>query len=154
MDELKHAPVEALAVTREEAHEGFAFVKRTFVPRTPGGRMTASVYELAPGKAAYPYHYHIECEELFFILSGQGTLSTPQGERPVRAGDLLHFPACEQGAHKLTNTSAETLRYLDVDTCTPLDMAVYPASGKVGVFGPGISQIYREKEQTDYYDGE
>jgi uncharacterized cupin superfamily protein len=64
-----------------------------------------SVYEIPPGKAAYPYHFHHKNEETFYILSGKGVLRTPDGERKVTAGELLFFPTGPEGAHKLTNTS-------------------------------------------------
>ena len=51
-----------------------------------------SVYEIPPMKAAYPYHFHHNNEETFYIISGEGILRTPNGEREVGAGDLLFFP--------------------------------------------------------------
>src|SRR5690606_31385298 len=110
-----------------------------------------SLYEIPPQKAAYPYHYHTKNEEAFYILQGSGLLKTPEGERPVAAGDLIFFPANEKGAHKLTNTSeTEMLIYLDFDTHNDLDVAFYPDSGKIGVWGQGINQVYRVQEQVTY----
>ena len=113
------------------------------------------VYELPPGKSAYPYHYHLKNEETFFILRGEGLLRTPEGERTVKAGDLLFFPAGETGAHKLTNTSdTEMLVYIDFDIVHDLDVAVYPDSGKLGIWGKDTNRIYRLDDDVDYYEGE
>ena len=94
-------------------------------------------------------------EEIFYIISGHGLLRTPDGERAVSAGELLFFPAEASGAHKLTNDSeTETLVYLDVDTASPLDAAVYPDSGKIGIWGMGVNKVFRAEDAVDYFDGE
>ena len=113
------------------------------------------VYEIPPQKSAYPYHYHHKTEETFYILSGQGTLKTPEGDRVVTAGELIFFPAGPEGAHKLTNTSeTENLVYIDFDVPHDLDVAVYPDSDKIGIWGMGINQVFPKSAAVDYYDGE
>ncbi|WMJ86032.1 hypothetical protein [Anaerocolumna sp. MB42-C2] len=72
-------------------------------------------------------------------------MKTPNDERIVSAGDLLYFPAEEKGEHKLTNSSSnETLVYLDFDTCNLVDVAFYPDSGKIGVWGLNINKLYKQ----------
>ena len=93
-------------------------------------------------------------EECFYILSGSGTLKTPQGKREVKAGDFLFFPANENGAHKLTNTGTEPLTYLDLDTAHDIDVTFYPDSDKIAVWGRGINQVYKTENQVNYYEGE
>ena len=132
----------------------YEYYRRDFVKRADGRGCVVSVYELPPGKSAYPYHYHATVEETFYIVSGCGTLRTPGGERTVRAGDMLFFPAGEGGAHKLTNTSEEPLVYIDFDTADRLDAAFYPDSGKVGVWGSGVNKVFRIGDEVDYYQGE
>lgn len=137
-------------------HEKFAYTRYTAVTREESGQLTASVYEVPPGKAAYPYHYHTSCAELFYILSGIGELTTPAGKRHVSAGDILYFPPDETGAHKLANLSDhEPLSYLDVDTLAQTDVCFYPDSEKVGVLVAGReSTFYTEDSRVDYYQGE
>ena len=82
-------------------------------------------------------------------------LRTPEGERPVRPGDLIFFPAGEAGAHKLTNTSeSENLVYLDFDVVHDLDVTIYPDSGKLGIWGMDTNKIYRLGDDVDYYENE
>lgn len=81
-------------------------------------------------------------------------MRTPQGERPVCAGDFLFFPAGAHGAHKLTNTGDIDLVYLDFDTSHGIDVTFYPDSDKIGVWGLGINQVYKTDSQVDYYEGE
>ena len=82
-------------------------------------------------------------------------MKTPEGEKTVSAGDLLFFPANSDGAHKLTNLSdTEDLVYLDFDVVHDLDVAVYPETGKLGVWGKNINRVWRQQDDVDYYDGE
>src|SRR6476659_8258024 len=62
-----------------------------------------SLWELPPGEAAYPYHFHYADEELVVVLSGRPTLRTPQGERELEEGEALRFPVGEEGAHQILN---------------------------------------------------
>ena len=136
-------------------HPGFEFKKRVIVGKEDSESFEVSVYEVPPGKSAVPYHYHLRNEEVFFILSGTGLLKTPEGERTVSAGDFLYFPNNEAGAHKITNTSeTEPLVYADFDILHDPEIAFYPESGKVGIFGKGHRLIFRQSETVDYYDGE
>ena len=155
MPEIKHSNIEKIPVSHRCEHTGYEYYRRKFVPIGGANNALVSVYEIPPGKAAYPYHYHHKNEETFYILSGEGILRTPDGERKVSAGDLLFFPAGPAGAHKLTNCSdKENLTYLDFDVVHDVDIAVYPDSGKIGVWGMGINQIYPQSSAVDYYEGE
>ena len=136
-------------------HPGYEFVKRTIVGKGESEHFDVSIYEVPPGKAAVPYHFHLRNEELFFILSGTGLLKSPEGERMVTAGDFLFFPNNEKGAHKITNTSeTETLVYADFDIRYDPEIAFYPDSEKVGIFGKGYRLIFPTSEQVGYFDGE
>lgn len=144
----------ARCVTKSE-HPGYEFKRRIILGGEESEHFDVSVYEVPPGKAAFPYHYHLRNEEVFFILSGNGLLKTPEGERTVTAGDFLYFPNNENGAHKLANTSdREPLVYADFDTRHDPEVAVYPDSDKVGIYGGGIRMLFRAAEKVDYYDGE
>ena len=153
MDEILRLRPEDVPCKHVHDHDGYEYRKRTLVSRGQAG-CVAGLYEIPPGKAAYPYHYHLKNEEMFYILSGSGVLKTPQGERPVRACDFLFFPANQNGAHKLANTGAEPLTYLDFDTSHEIDVTFYPDSGKIGVWGRGTNQVYNTNDQVGYYEGE
>ncbi len=136
-------------------HPGYEYKKRKIVGRGDAKQCVVSVYEIPPGKAAYPYHFHSSNEEVFFILKGSGKLITPEGERAVGEGDFLFFPAGESGAHKLVNASeTQHLIYIDFDTKNDIDIAVYPDSNKIGVWGGGINRTFRLDDNVDYYEGE
>lgn len=155
MDEVLHIKAAQAPASHKAEHAGYAYVKHELVSKGTARHCAASLYEVPPGKAAYPYHYHTVNEESFYILSGAGEVRTPSGTRRAGAGDFLFFPAGEAGAHKLTNTSeTEPLVYLDFDATAGVDVAFYPDSGKIGVFGKEISQLYKLADQVDYYEGE
>ena len=155
MSQIKHSKVEDIPASHKCEHEGYEYFRRKFVPFGTANHTHVCVYEIPPMKAAYPYHFHYKTEETFYIISGTGTLKTPEGERTVTAGDLLFFPAGEAGAHKLTNVSdTENLVYIDFDATHELDVAVYPDSDKIGIWGMGINQIFPKSADVDYYEGE
>src|SRR5205823_7426332 len=58
-----------------------------------------SLYEVPPGKRAWPYHYHDANEEWLVVAAGRPTLRTPAGERELAPGDVAGFPQGEAGAH-------------------------------------------------------
>lgn len=135
--------------------EEYEYFRRSFVPRSAGHESLVCIYEVPPGKAPYPYHYHLKDEETFFIISGQGALRTPEGERTVKAGEFLFFPPTERGAHKLINTSeTENLVYIDFDVIHDVDICLYPDSGKIGVWGKDVNKLFPLDSRVDYYHGE
>jgi len=155
MSGFKYQKIDEIPVRHKTPHPDYEYYKRTFVPRSSGTKTLVNIYEIPPLKSAYPYHYHLKDEETFFILSGEGKLRTPEGERAVSAGDLLFFPPNPAGAHKLTNTSAtEKLVYIDFDIVHDLDVAVYPDSGKIGIWGKNINQLFESDSNVNYYKGE
>ena len=155
MSKIKHSNIEDLPIRHKCEHEGYEYRRRKFLSFGEAKNSLVSVYEVPPGKAAYPYHYHHKNEETFYILSGEGILQTPEGEKKVSAGDLLFFPTGAEGAHKLTNCSdSENLVYLDFDVIHDIDVTVYPDSDKIGIWGMGINKLFPQRNNVDYYEGE
>ena len=155
MGRIIHTRFDDLSPRRDGDGGRYEYEERPAIPDDASRHCTVSFYTLAPGKSNYPYHYHLDQEEVFYIVSGEGILKTPEGERPVRAGDLLFFPAGEQGAHKLTNSSdSAPLVYIDFDTIAAMDVAVYPDSRKVGIWSAELNKVFRLADKTHYYDGE
>lgn len=155
MTKIKHIKMSELSGKHKSEHTCYEYFKKDFVPRGYADKTMVSIYEIPPLKSAYPYHFHLKNEETFYIISGEGILKTPDGDQTVSAGDLLFFPAGSEGAHKLTNTSAaEKLVYIDFDVIHDLDVAIYPDSGKIGVWGKNVNKVYKLNADVDYYEGE
>lgn len=128
-----------------------------------GEALGCSLYEIPPGKRAWPYHYHTANEEALFVLQGTGTVRLAHETHPLQAGDYVALPADDRGAHRVMNDGSEPLRYVMLSTMIEPDVAVYPDSGKIGVFAgapPGgsgertVGGFYRFNDEVDYWTGE
>lgn len=137
-------------------HEPYEYFKYEVTKRNKENQCYVAIYEIPPQKANYPYHYHLKNEEVFYIISGEGILETPEGERCIRAGDIIVCPPSEKGAHRIINSSqTEILVYLDCDTVNSPDIAYYPSSGKVGLIVTGEPGLfYKIGDEEPYYEGE
>jgi uncharacterized cupin superfamily protein len=122
-------------------------------------RLGLGVWELAPGQAAYPYHFHIQEEEVLIVLEGTLSLRTPDGWRELPTGEAVRFPRGESGAHQVVNWGEQPARFLAISTSGDADICVYPDSDKVGAFerlptGRGLFTMFRAEDQVDYHHGE
>jgi len=118
-----------------------------------------SLWELPPGEAAYPYHFHYSDEEIVIVLSGRPSLRTPEGTRELEEGEAVHFPLGEEGAHQIINQSEETVTFLAISSSGRPDVVVYPDSDKIGIGqrlprGGGLRAFFRRGDAVGYYEGE
>lgn len=140
-------------------HDGFR-AKRARVSRQAGSeRLGLSLWELPPGEAAFPYHYHLAEEELLVVLDGAPSMRTPAGWRELAEGEVVAFPRGERGAHQLLNRTAETVRFLAFSTNGEPDIVIRPDSGTLGAYerqvdGGGLRAVFRAGDAVDYYEGE
>src|SRR3954454_19975825 len=99
--------------------------------RTPGSGMSASVYVVEPGEKHLPYHFHHGAEEILLVLEGTPTLRTPEGERALTAGDVVHFPRGPDGAHPLRSDGGTPPRFVVPAAGTSPEVVEYPDAGKL-----------------------
>jgi uncharacterized cupin superfamily protein len=138
--------------------EGFRAL-RARLGRQAGSRdLGASLWELPPGEAAYPYHFHLAEEELIVVLNGRPLLRARGGWRRLEEGEVVSFLVGEEGGHQLHNDTDTPVRLLALSTQRP-DVVVYPDSGKVGAFeripeGGGLYKLFRLEDATGYWEGE
>jgi mannose-6-phosphate isomerase-like protein (cupin superfamily) len=79
-------------------------------PELAGHRdFLAGVIRYADGRS--PYHFHTGCEHFYLLLEGEATLRTDEGERPVRAGQLVFIP--EQERHQLVARTGAPLVFME-----------------------------------------
>jgi uncharacterized cupin superfamily protein len=137
-------------------HDPYEYYKYEVTKRSAENQCYVAIYEIPPQKANYPYHYHLNNEEVFYIISGSGVLETPDGVRNISAGDIVVCPPSDKGAHKIINNSpTEKLVYLDFDTVNSPEVVYYPNSDKVGVIVNGKSStFFKSNTNVDYYEGE
>jgi uncharacterized cupin superfamily protein len=121
-------------------------------PLVGAQQLGLSVYGIPPGQSICPYHYETGEEEWLIVLEGRATLRTPEGEQELGPWDCAFFPAGEEGAHKVTNHTDETIRVCIWSNRLPVATSVYPDSEKVGAWPPG--KLFRLSDAVDYWDGE
>ncbi len=142
---------------------GYTWARRGL--RRPLGTelLGASLYELPPGEATFPFHWHWANEELLIVVAGDVTLRTPDGERELTAGDVVAFPRGPEGGHQVRNRSEGSARILIASTMLQPEVAEYPDSGKIiaaagGPFGPGedapLKLPLRKDDAVSYWEGE
>jgi uncharacterized cupin superfamily protein len=112
-----------------------------------------SLYEVPPGKRAWPYHHHDNNEEWLVVVDGRPTLRTPEGERELEPGDVAGFPQGEAGAHDISNRGDEPVRVAIFSTLRQ-GSVVYPDSDKIGAGPPWDRRYFRRADAVDYWDGE
>jgi uncharacterized cupin superfamily protein len=114
----------------------------------------ASLYELAPGQKSYPYHFHHIQEEWVIVLRGEPTLRDPAGDRRLAPGDCVVFKRGAEGAHQIRNDTDEPVRVLMLSSVAEVEVAEYPDSGKIGIWGRDLRKILRADAELDYFHGE
>lgn len=142
----------------ESTRDGFRWRGARVGDRLGAGRIGASVIDLEAGARSWPYHYHHGVEEWLYVLGGSPVLRTPDGERALRAGDLVCFPAGPDGAH----TVAGPGRIMLLSANREPSISVYPDSDKVGP-RPAVTGgaqrspdalNFRRGDAVDYWEGE
>jgi uncharacterized cupin superfamily protein len=88
-------------------------------------QVSARVFALADGQHSHPYHFHHGVEQWLAVLGGSPRLRTPDGERTLREGDVVAFPAGPAGAHQVQGQG----RILILSEVADLDVVEYPESG-------------------------
>ncbi len=106
--------------------------------RIGAARIGAAVYEAEAGRPIWPYHYHHGTEEWLYTLSGTPVLHDPAGERPLRAGDVVCFPANHLGAHTFSGPGRFVV--FSADAAAGPHVSVYPDSDKLSIW-PGPDEV-------------
>jgi uncharacterized cupin superfamily protein len=113
-------------------------------------------YDIVPaGKRSCPFHSHRGEEEMFFIVSGSGTLRYGSETKKIRAGDVICCPTGgPETAHQIINDSDADLAYLSVSTMMPAEVCEYPDSKKIGAYGGDLRHLTRVEHDIDYWTDE
>jgi uncharacterized cupin superfamily protein len=139
-------------VEGEWERPGFAGRVTRVGDRLGSSQIGGSVYELGDGETAWPYHYHHGVEEWLIVVEGAPTVRTPEGERSLRAGDVVCFPPGPVGAHSMRGPG----RVLVLSANRSPSIAVYPDSDKLGTRPADDADRldFRRGDAVDYWEGE
>ena len=104
---------------------------------------------LFPGGESALLHRHSRQDEFVYILQGEPTLVTDDGEIVLRPGMCAGFPA--QGrAHQLVNRTKLDVVYLEIGDRSAGDEGFYPADDLQAASGPDGKWIFTHKDGTRY----
>ncbi|MBX2804325.1 MAG: cupin domain-containing protein [Myxococcales bacterium] len=138
--------------------ERFASRSKRLGAAASGKRLGCSLWEVEPGKTAFPMHAHLGVEEALYILAGSGTLRLGEARIRVGPGTYVALPPSADLPHQLLNTGTEPLRYLCLSAASDLDVCLYPDTGKVltsqAPWPDGYRTLTQQGETTGYFDGE
>lgn len=81
---------------------------------------------LKPGAESALRHSHARQDEFVYILEGNPTLRTDEGETFLSPGMCAGFRAGTGNAHHLVNRTAEDVVYVEIGDRTPGEIATYP----------------------------
>ena len=85
----------------------------------------ANLLELPPGSWSAQRHWHERQDELVYVLEGEATLVTDEGETTLSAGMVAGFPAGTGNGHHIVNRSGVVVRLLEIGTLTSEETAHY-----------------------------
>jgi uncharacterized cupin superfamily protein len=151
----------------ESKGERFGYTGRRLGPQVGAKSIGTSYIEIAPGRQAFPHHFHTANEEAVFIIEGTGILRIGKDEVQIVAGDYISFPVGPDHAHSIRNESGAPLKMLAISTLHPVEIVGYPDSKKFGVAAmadaskglmstgsPWVRLMIRDQASVDYYEGE
>ena len=153
---LSAVPVEEL---KGPADSPFAGRRQRVGAAVGAAKLGYSVFTVAPGKAAFPFHTHYTNEEMIYIFEGEGRLRIGAEEAAVASGTFIAFPPGAEKPHQLINTGGGDLKYLCVSTMEYPDITEYPDAKKIGALtcapgGGSFRAFYRKGDDVNYYEGE
>jgi uncharacterized cupin superfamily protein len=145
----------------ESDRPGFTYRRARLGRQAGSERLGASLFELAPGQAQFPLHYHLGNEELLIVVTGTPTLRTADGERELREGQVVALPVGERGVHQIVNRTQRPVRILLVSEMIGPDIVVRPESGKLSAFGrapgsadEGMHEVFFLRDAVEFWEGE
>ena len=100
---------------------------------------------LEPGAASALRHWHLRQDEFVFVLEGELTLVTDDGEQVLGPWTCAGFPGGVPNGHHLVNRTSSPAVYLEVGDRLPGDGADYPDHDlKVRTTPAGWRYVHRD----------
>ncbi|HSW06485.1 cupin domain-containing protein [Aquabacterium sp.] len=81
---------------------------------------------LEPNAQSSVRHWHTLADEFLYVIEGELSLRTNDGEFLLQPGACMGFKAGDKNAHHLINRSAALAKFIVVGSRVPGDMAFYP----------------------------
>jgi uncharacterized cupin superfamily protein len=104
---------------------------------------------IGPGGESALLHRHSRKDEFIYILEGEPTLVTDQGEVALAPGMCAGFPAGGV-AHQLVNRTDRDVLYLEIGDRSPGDEGSYPNDDLRAVLGADGKWVFTHKDGSPY----
>lgn len=115
-------------------------------------QLGVNLLTLKPGAWSSQRHWHTGSDEFVYVLEGEVTLVTGDGEEVLRAGDAAGFKAGDSSGHCLQNRGAVEARVIEIGTRLANDTAYYPEIDLVAHAG-GKPATFTHRDGTPYEIG-
>jgi uncharacterized cupin superfamily protein len=125
-------------------------VKRAMTEKLGLTQFGVNITTLEPGARSSLRHSHAQEDEFVYVLSGELTLITNDGERKLRASMAAGFPRGDGDGHHLVNNGTAPASYLEIGTRSSDDDVDYPDLDMKGVKRGGRYSFFRKN--GDPYD--
>ena len=139
---------------RDDRPPGFQWETKEIDALIGARHLGYRLMKLPPGCASCPAHFHHLNEELFVVLEGNCSLTTPRGRLEVAAGDYIAFPPGPRSTHFFENEGSAPCVMLALSSQLPEDVCEYPNSDKVNVHVLPRARVFRQTDAVSYWHGE
>ncbi len=90
------------------------------------GNFGVNLVTLPPGAGSAQRHWHSHEDEFVYVVAGEITLVTEDGEQLLVSGQVAGFPAGRADGHHLINKGTKPATYLEVGDRNAEDVCSYP----------------------------
>ena len=120
------------------------------------GRLGMGAVRVPPSHSACPAHTHLQADEVFVVLEGQGLFRYGDRVHEIGPGDCISCPADTGIAHQIANPvtpdGTGDLVYLAIGAEPPGDVCTYPDSGALVI--DALDYRHGFLREADYYEGQ
>lgn len=106
--------------------------------------------ELQPGAVSSLRHWHSGEDEFVYVLEGELTLVTDDGEQTLGPGCVAGFPAGKPDGHRLVNNSGAPAAYLEVGNRAAGEEVHYSDADLVLIKDADGGRAFRHRDGEPY----
>ena len=149
--DIANLPVDTVTNYPDPFHKPIAGRERKRLGNAVGlNQFGVNLTTLKPGAWSSQRHWHRNEDEFVYVLDGEPTLITDEGETALRPGMCAGFKAGTGNGHHLVNRTAREVVYLEVGDRTAGDSGTYPDDDLAAALGPAGRWRFTRKDGTPY----
>ncbi len=119
-------------------------IKRALTEHLGLTQFGVNLTTLEAGAKSSHRHWHAKEDEFVYVLSGELTLITNDGEQVLTSGMAAGFASGDENGHHLVNKSTAPATYLEIGTRSPDEDATYPDVDLRGEKRDGKFRFFRK----------